>query len=221
MKFSNVPEDISITQIAPSLSLKDLASFALISKRYHGICQPLLTDIRNQIKGKFETFILENYELPEGKVSESQFAGFSKMLVLSVPKKDSKSRGFFDDLVKKEKVNKLFSNQESCSRFLLKFFAGFCEGVGIRDDKGSTALMKAAFYQDLAMVKLFLDCGADAGLKNNAGKTARSLAQTQLVEDTANIKEIISLLDSHLTEQGTHVHALRQLSHSKRTGMQM
>lgn len=55
--------------------------------------------------------------------------------------------------------------------------------------KGSTALIVAAYYGQPDTVKILLAHGADKNIKNNAGETARYLAEKFSFTDVVNLLE--------------------------------
>jgi ankyrin repeat protein len=49
--------------------------------------------------------------------------------------------------------------------------------VNVQDSNGWTALMKAAYWNQVAVIKVLADRGADLNLMNSKGETAFALAK--------------------------------------------
>jgi ankyrin repeat protein len=63
--------------------------------------------------------------------------------------------------------------------------------IKVKNKKGETALMKAAWTGNLEVVKFLIDKGADVNVRNNSGETALSLASAN------NQPEIVQHLKAH------------------------
>jgi ankyrin repeat protein len=98
--------------------------------------------------------------------------------------KKSGDEMFLENIVK---THELFKAAKTNDIQTLKILLGQGVNINIKDKKGMTPLMWAAYYCHFNIVELLLDNGANVNIKNNFGETAFYIVDHELYPEIGEL----------------------------------